>query len=100
MQIGIDLAKFKSKAKLKDRYAKQLQRLQSKAIAPACIEQAVSGAVSNFTKGKASLVIYGEPQSGKTEMMICLTAKLLDDGHSVSRPQAIQSTGLNFSLDK
>jgi DNA replication protein DnaC len=24
-------------------------------------------------------VIYGEPQSGKTEMMICLTAKLLDD---------------------
>jgi hypothetical protein len=25
-------------------------------------------------------VIYGEPQSGKTEMMICLTAKLLDEG--------------------
>jgi hypothetical protein len=31
----------------------------------------------------SSLVIYGEPQSGKTEMMICLTAKLLDDGHPV-----------------
>jgi len=30
-----------------------------------------------------SLVIYGEPQSGKTEMMICLTAKLLDEGHSI-----------------
>jgi hypothetical protein len=28
-----------------------------------------------------SLVIYGDPQSGKTEMMICLTASLLDDGH-------------------
>ncbi len=27
-------------------------------------------------------MIYGEPQSGKTEMMICLTAKLLDEGHS------------------
>ena len=27
------------------------------------------------------MVIYGEPQSGKTEMMICLTAKLLDEGH-------------------
>jgi len=31
--------------------------------------------------GQQSFVIYGEPQSGKTEMMICLTAKLLDDGH-------------------
>src|ERR1700740_1672263 len=83
MPGGIDLAKFKSKAKLKDGYAKQLHRLQNKGIAPACIEQAVNGAVANFTKGKASLVIYGEPQSGTTEMMICLTAKLLDDGHSV-----------------
>jgi len=27
-------------------------------------------------------MIYGEPQSGKTEMMICLTAKLLDGGRS------------------
>jgi hypothetical protein len=27
---------------------------------------------------RQSFVIYGEPQSGKTEMMICLTAKLLD----------------------
>jgi len=25
-------------------------------------------------------VIYGEPQSGKTEMMICLTARLIDIG--------------------
>ncbi len=28
-------------------------------------------------------MIFGEPQSGKTEMMICLTAKLLDDGHKL-----------------
>jgi hypothetical protein len=28
-------------------------------------------------------VIYGEPQSGKTEMMICLTAKLIDAGFNV-----------------
>ncbi len=78
----IDLAKFKSKAKLKNRYANQLKRLQAKNIAPACIEEAVGGAINNLAKAKASsLVIYGEPQSGKTEMMICLTAKLLDDGH-------------------
>jgi hypothetical protein len=79
-----DLAKFKKNAKLKDRYAKQLQRLQKAGIATACIEEAVTGTVANLAKQKSlSLVIYGEPQSGKTEMMICLTAKLLDEGHSV-----------------
>jgi hypothetical protein len=84
MPNGIDLAKFKSKAKLTDRYPKQLQRLQTAGIAPACIEQAVTGAIANLAEAKtSSLVIYGEPQSGKTEMMICLTAKLLDDGHPV-----------------
>jgi hypothetical protein len=84
MPNGIDLAKFKSKAKLTDRYPKQLQRLQAAGIAPACIEQAVTGAIANLAEAKtSSLVIYGEPQSGKTEMMICLTAKLLDDGHPV-----------------
>ena len=79
-----DLAKFKKNAKLEDRYAKQLQRLQGKGIAPACIEEAVTETIANLTKDKdLSLVIYGEPQSGKTEMMICLTAKLLDEGHSI-----------------
>jgi Z1 domain-containing protein len=82
MSRPIDLAKFKSRAKLKDRYARQIQRLQSQPIATACIEEAVNGAVANLSKAKtSSLVIYGEPQSGKTEMMICLTAKLLDSGH-------------------
>jgi Z1 domain/SWI2/SNF2 ATPase len=84
MSSEIDIAKFKHKAKLKDRYLKQLQRLQTKSIATACIEEAVSGAIANLaTAGTSSLVIYGEPQSGKTEMMICLTAKLLDEGHPI-----------------
>src|ERR1039458_1721339 len=83
MTTGIDLEKFKNKAKLKDRYAKQLQRLQAKGIATDSIELAVNAAVANLAKADASsLVIYGEPQSGKTEMMICLTARLLDEGHS------------------
>jgi len=82
MSKTIDLAKFKGKAKLKDRYSRQIKRLQSQGIAPAFIEEAVNEASANLNKGKAtSLVIYGEPQSGKTEMMICLTAKLLDEGH-------------------
>ncbi len=84
MATGIDLAKLKSKAKLKDRYDKQLKRLEDDKIATDCIQEAVGEAVSNLaTAKKASLVIYGEPQSGKTEMMICLTAKLLDKGHSI-----------------
>jgi hypothetical protein len=83
MANGIDLEKFKNKAKLKDRYAKQLQRLQDEGRATDSIELTVNTTVANLAKTEASsLVIYGEPQSGKTEMMICLTAKLLDEGHS------------------
>jgi len=84
MTREIDLSKFKSKAKLKDRYAKQLQRLQDEGLETACIKEAVEGALTNLAVAtSSSLVIFGEPQSGKTEMMICLTAKLLDDGHPI-----------------
>lgn len=79
-----DLEKFKAKAKLENRYEKQLQRLTTKGTQTDCIQAAVNGAVQNLTLAKTSaLVIYGEPQSGKTEMMICLTAKLLDEGYKV-----------------
>ena len=45
------------------------------------IEQAVGEVHKNiFEKKCKALVIYGEPQSGKTETMIALTAKLLDSG--------------------
>jgi hypothetical protein len=79
----LDVEKFKAKAKLKDRYAKQLARLQKAGIPTACIEEAVEGAMERFANAKTALVIYGEPQSGKTEMMICLTGRLLDGGHRV-----------------
>jgi len=82
MAGGLDISKFKAKAQLQDRYAKQLNRLQNKGIPTACIEQAVEGALGKLGP-KTALVIYGEPQSGKTEMMICLTAKLLDSGRRV-----------------
>src|ERR1700712_4108068 len=81
MADEFDLDKIKAKAELGNRYPKQLSRLHSADVATGCIEQAGEGAVQNLAKAKgASLVIYGEPQSGKTEMMICLTARLLDDG--------------------
>jgi hypothetical protein len=82
MASVIDIEKFKATAKLADRYPKQLHRLQmSEGVATGCIEAAVEGAVAKCGAGKTALVVYGEPQSGKTEMMICLTAKLLDGGN-------------------
>lgn len=79
----MDLNELKKLARLRDRYSKQLDRLRSKNIATDSIEQAVKGAIEKLkTSGASSVVIYGEPQSGKTEMMICLTAKLLDLGRS------------------
>lgn len=64
-----------------NQYEGQLRRLRAEGKEVDAIEHAVRGAVENLQKGTNSFVIYGEPQSGKTEMMICLTAKLLDLGY-------------------
>ena len=48
------------------------------------LETTVEEAVTNLAQKKSkSFVIYGEPQSGKTSMMIGLTAKLLDQGYKL-----------------
>jgi hypothetical protein len=79
--LTFDVARFKSQPNAGDQYKRQLQRLREDGKQTDCIEDAVEGAVVNLSKDKkASFVIYGEPQSGKTEMMICLTARLLDEG--------------------
>ncbi|MBD8066984.1 DNA helicase [Devosia sp. PTR5] len=61
--------------------------MQDRGLETKSVEEAVGGALNNLTSvpgnGKSAFVIYGEPQSGKTEMMICLTAKLLDEGHKI-----------------
>ena len=45
------------------------------------IECTIRAAAANLREENPSpFIIYGEPQSGKTEMMICLAAKLLDEG--------------------
>ena len=66
-----------------NRYQTQLNRIRNDSKETEQIEQAVSGALNNIKNNKNSFVIYGEPQSGKTEMMICLTAKLIDEGHRI-----------------
>ncbi len=76
--------KLKKKATLTGRYEKQLERLKAGGVDTSCVEAAVNGTMKKLAASAAtSMVIYGDPQSGKTEMMICLTAKLLDSGHHI-----------------
>jgi hypothetical protein len=42
------------------------------------VEESIKNLKNNNSK---SFIIYGEPQSGKTSMMIALTARLLDEGY-------------------
>ena len=65
------------------RYGHQIKRIQSNNKSSECIEQAVTDAIKNIKDQCHSFVIYGEPQSGKTEMMIVLTARLLDEGYKI-----------------
>ncbi len=81
--MAVNVSKLREIAAQRDRYQTQLNRLKKLDKQTSCIEAAVSSAGETLQAGTNSFVIYGEPQSGKTEMMICLTAKLLDDGHRV-----------------
>jgi len=83
MTSGFDISRFKKSEPPTNQYERQLKRLTDGGKEVVCVEEAVRGAVRNIVDlGARSFVIYGEPQSGKTEMMICLTAKLLDAGFS------------------
>lgn len=82
--MKFDISKFNSISPEIGRYPKRLAELQEKGIGTSSIETAVTGAVDNLHQGQTrAFVIYGEPQSGKTEMMIALTARLLDDGYKI-----------------
>lgn len=77
---GFSIDNFRTRTDPKDQYQRRLKRLTSSGKEINCIETAVKHVLQNISTG-ACFVIYGEPQSGKTEMMICLTARLLDEGH-------------------
>lgn len=82
MSDKFNIADFLSDDGPENQYQDQLRRIQAVGNETECIETAVKGALASLSGGsQKSFVIYGEPQSGKTEMMICLTAKLLDDGY-------------------
>ena len=78
-----DLTELKKGAVNDNRYERRLSTLVSAGKEVERIKSVVENAVTNITGGQKSFVIYGEPQSGKTEMMIALTAKLLDLGYKL-----------------
>lgn len=75
-----NLNELKKETVNNNRYERRLAKLVSANQEVSLIKAVVENAVVNITNGQKSFVIYGEPQSGKTEMMITLTAKLLDVG--------------------
>jgi hypothetical protein len=81
--IDFDLDTLKRQSVIGNRYEKRLAHLVTAGQDVDRIKAVVSAAIENIHSDQRSFVIYGEPQSGKTEMMIALTAKLLDEGHKI-----------------
>ena len=82
MAKNFDVKTILAGAKLPNQYQKQLSRIKADGNVTSMIEEAINEVLGNLPKAAGnSLVIYGDPQSGKTELMICLTARLLDEGH-------------------
>lgn len=75
-----NLKELKNETQSTNRYERRLEKLVSNRQETNRIKVVVENAILNIANKQKSFVIYGEPQSGKTEMMIALTAKLLDEG--------------------
>ena len=82
MEKQFNIDKFRNLDIKKDQFDQQIKRLNQRGFKTEKIETTVKLALDNLSDPNPSpFIIYGAPQSGKTEMMICLTAKLLDEGH-------------------
>ena len=65
-------------------YQSRIDYLKKNGMNTSSIEESIRRTLDSFNYGdNSSFVIFGEPQSGKTEMMIALNAKLLDEGCEV-----------------
>ena len=76
--MDININKFKNRSS-KDEFSKFIN---SRYYDTSMIVETIEKCVTNIENNEKSFVIYGEPQSGKTDMMIGLTAKLVDIGFS------------------
>jgi hypothetical protein len=93
---------IKNSADLNGRYQKQLERISEGGVrSTANIESTVNDSIENIQANNKSFVIYGEPQSGKTEMMISLSARLIDEGFEIILVLMNDSVDLlNQNLDR
>ncbi len=94
-----DLATLDKESAKNNRYERRLAELVLQKQDVDRIKSVVEGAISNLGNDQRSFVIYGEPQSGKTEMMIALTARLLDVGTAlvvVLMNDSVQLLGQNL----
>ena len=76
-----DLLALLREADSESRYHNRLSKLRSVGRNTRIIENGISDTIQVLEDGAKSFVVYGEPQSGKTEFMIALVCKLLDIGH-------------------
>ncbi len=67
-----------------EQYQSRINSLKADGLNTKSIEDTVNETIGNLQKSNGrSFVIFGEPQSGKTEMMIALNARLLDEGTEI-----------------
>src|SRR5258708_1842376 len=83
MPNEFQLTDLKKETTIDNRYEKRMAYLATQGQETERIKKVVQESIENINSKRSSFVIYGEPQSGKTEMMIALTARLLDDGFQI-----------------
>ena len=89
MVKSVDKAEFQGWGRYVDKsdanqYENRIKFLEEKGFDTKSIRQTVDKTIQNLRKRSGrSFVIFGEPQSGKTEMMIALNMRLLDEGEKV-----------------
>ncbi len=67
-----------------NQYDLRIAALRKDGVDTTSIEKAIQSTFENLLyNGSRSLVVFGEPQSGKTEMMIALNARLLDKRYAI-----------------
>ena len=59
-------------------YEDRIARLKQMGRDPSLIQRGIADVLRVLEQGSRSFVVYGEPQSGKTEFMIALVCKLLE----------------------
>ena len=78
MSIDNILNRLKEVDQQSDCYEKRISTLHNMGRDPRLIKDGIADVLRVLESGARSFVIYGEPQSGKTEFMIALVCKLLD----------------------